>query len=59
MKGIAQHIVLGVFVVLALVIIFVKAGQKSGVSGGQQSSQIIGAASQGFASGVTALEGGA
>lgn len=59
MKGIVQHIVLGVFIVLGLAIIFVKAGQKSGVSGGQQTSQIIGASGQAFTGGVTALEGGA
>jgi hypothetical protein len=58
-KGLLQHIVFGVFVAIGMAIIFVKAGQKSGVSGGQQASQIIGASGQAFTSGVTALEGGA
>lgn len=59
MKGVLQHVVFGVFLAIVAAIVFVKAGQKSGVSGGEQSSQIIGASGQAFSSGVTALEGGA
>lgn len=56
--GLLQHIVFGIFLSILAVIVFVRAGQKSGVSGGQQSSQIINASGQAFSSGVSALEGG-
>ncbi len=56
--GVLQHIVFGVFLSILAVIVFVRAGQKSGVSGGTQSSQIITSSGQAFASGVSALEGG-
>ena len=43
----------------SLAIVFVKAGQKGGASGGEQAAQIATAAGGAYASGVTALEGGA
>lgn len=59
MRQLGEYIVFGVIAAILAAIVFVKAGQKSGVSGGQQSSQIIQASGQAFTSGVTALEGGA
>lgn len=59
MSGVLQHVVFGVFLAILAVIVFVKAGQRGGSTGGQQSSQIIQASGQAFSSGVTALEGGA
>lgn len=59
MKGVAQHIIFGITVLILAVIIFVKAGQKGGASGGEQSSQLVKASGDAFSSGVTALEGGA
>jgi hypothetical protein len=53
-----QAVVIGVFVAIVAVIIFVRAGQRSGVSGGQQSSQIINASGDSFAKVVSSLEGG-
>jgi len=53
-----QAVVIGVFVAIVAVIIFVRAGQRSGSSGGQQSSQIINASGDSFAKVVSSLEGG-
>jgi len=57
LTNVLQHIVLGVFVAILAVIVFVRAGQKGGATGGQQSAQIISAAGSAFSSGVQALEG--
>jgi hypothetical protein len=44
--------------VIALVVVFVKAGRGGGQSGGQQAATIIKSASGGMAQVITALEGG-
>jgi hypothetical protein len=41
MQGVAEKFVFGFFGVLALMVIFVRAGQYGGRSGGQQSADIL------------------
>lgn len=53
-----RQIIGGVVIIMALVVIFVKAGQKTGVSGGQQAANIISAGGNFFSGGVSALYGG-
>jgi hypothetical protein len=58
LNKIAQWLIWGFFGAIALGIVFVKAGQKGGRSGGQQSADIITAGASGLASTASALEGG-
>ena len=60
MKNIAKWIVGGIFIAMALAIVFVKAGkgQKNGQSGGTQTAEILQAAGGGATSFARALEGG-
>jgi hypothetical protein len=53
-----EYIAAGVLVVAGLVVVFVKAGQGGGQSGGAQASQIINSAGKNSASFISALEGG-
>lgn len=58
MRKIAEWLIAGFFIAIALSIVFVKAGQKGGVSGGQQSAMVIQAAGSGVSDVAAALEGG-
>jgi len=60
MKGnIVQLVAVTTVILGALAIVFVKAGQKGGMSGGQQAATIMQAGGTSYAAGVSALEGGA
>ncbi len=49
----------GAFVIMALTVVLVKAGNgQAGSSGGQQTSQIVGSLSAGLSSTIKSLEGG-
>ena len=58
MKNFLQVFIVGTFIAVIAAIVFVRAGQKSGVSGGKQASDMISAAGSSYAQGVTALEAG-
>lgn len=57
MSKVAEMIISGVVVLVALVIIFVRAGQKGGTSGGQQTAMIAQGLGSGGATLVQALQG--
>ena len=59
MNKTAQTIVSGLLFVMFAVVIFVKAGQKSGESGGTQAASIISATSNGFSNVISSATGGA
>lgn len=48
---------MGAFIVMGLVVIFVRAGQFGHATGGQQSAEILNAAGSGAANWTRALEG--
>lgn len=50
--------VIGFFLAIVAGIIFVQAGKQTGVSGGQQSAQVINAGASGVANVAKGLEGG-
>ncbi len=52
-----KWLALGFFLTISLVIVFVTAGEKTGVSGGDQAKAIFDGASKGVASVAVALEG--
>jgi hypothetical protein len=57
-KNFLQVFIVGTFVAVIAAIIFIKAGGKSGVSGGQQAATIVTSAGDSYAKAVSALEGG-
>jgi hypothetical protein len=57
-RNAVQIFIVGTFVAVIAVIVFVKAGGKSGVSGGQQTATIVSSAGDSYAKVVSALEGG-
>lgn len=57
MKDLFRWAFLGFFGVIALGIVFVRAGQSGGRSGGQQTADIITASSSGLANIGSSLEG--
>jgi hypothetical protein len=57
-RNAVQVFIVGTFVAIIAVVVFVKAGAKSGVSGGTQTATIVSAAGDSYAKVVTALEGG-
>lgn len=58
MRNFLQVFIVGTFVAVIAAIIFVKAGGKSGVSGGQQAATIVTAAGDAYGKAVSSLEGG-
>lgn len=50
--------VIGFFLAIVAGIIFVQAGKQTGVSGGQQSAQVINAGASGISNVAKGLEGG-
>lgn len=58
MSSVLDKVVFGVFFAIALVIIFVRAGQFGGATGGTQTAQIIGALNAGASNFVQTLTGG-
>ena len=56
MSKLAESIVAGIVLLSALVIIFVRAGEKGGMSGGQQTAMIAQGVGSGAATLVTSLQ---
>jgi hypothetical protein len=57
MKGVGEWIVVGIIAAILAVIIFVRAGQLSGESGGTQASSIINSTTAGVGGIINAAEG--
>lgn len=53
-----QWVIYGFFGTICVAIVFVKAGQKGGRSGGQQTADVITAGASGLTSLASGLEGG-
>jgi hypothetical protein len=58
MGKIAHTALVGFFLAVVAGIIFVQAGRQSGVSGGEQSAQVINAGANGISNVAKGLEGG-
>ena len=57
MGNIFHTLFVGAFAIMALTVVYVKAGQKGGATGGEQTSKIVNSLSGGMANTISSLEG--